>query len=93
MELNTECFISRLRLQTILFQLSYSNLGVTQDWMFMYTDFKFYPKELTSLTFGARILDVKKLEIMDIIRVQYPHCKIFQMSVINGTSQRVEVEG
>jgi hypothetical protein len=41
MELNTECFISRLRLQTILFQLSYSDLGVTQDWMFMYTDFKF----------------------------------------------------
>lgn len=59
----------------------------------MYTDFKFYPKELTSITFGARILDVKKLEIMDVIRDQYPHCKIFQMSVINGTSQRVEVEG
>ena len=40
-ELNTECFISRLRLHTILFQLSCSDLGVTQDWMFIYTDFKF----------------------------------------------------
>jgi len=58
-----------------------------------YTDFKFYPKELTSITFGARILEVKKLEIMNIIRAEYPQCKIFQMSVVNGTSQRVEIEG
>ena len=30
-ELYTECLMSLLRLHTILFQLSYSNLGVTHD--------------------------------------------------------------
>ncbi len=40
-ELKTECFISLLRLQTILFQFSDSFFGVTQDCMFMYKDFKF----------------------------------------------------
>ena len=40
-ELYTECFISLLKLQTILFQLSCSIFGVTHDWMLIYTDFKF----------------------------------------------------
>ncbi len=58
-----------------------------------HTDFKFDPEELTSITFGSRILEAKKNEIMNVIRVKYSHCKIFRMNVVNGISERVEVEG
>ena len=41
MDLKTECLISRLKLETTRFQLSYSNLGLTHDCMLRYTDLKF----------------------------------------------------
>lgn len=58
-----------------------------------YSDMLFYPEELTSITFGSRIIESKRLEIMEVINDKYSHCKIYQMNTINGVSKRVEVEG
>lgn len=59
----------------------------------LFSDLLFYPEELLSLTFGSRILDEKKSEIMEVINEKYSHCKIYQMKAVNGVSERVEIGG
>lgn len=57
-----------------------------------YSDMLFYPEELISITFGSRILEPKRVEIMHIINEKYSHCKIYQMKTINGVSKRIAVD-
>ena len=53
-----------------------------------YFDFKFYAEELESITFGPKIDPEKKNNILDLVESKYPHCKIYEIKVNNGPSDR-----
>lgn len=58
-----------------------------------YSDILFYEKELTSVTFGSRILQETRDEIMSIIGKKYSHCEIFEIITHNGNSERLRTNG
>jgi hypothetical protein len=51
-------------------------------------DFKFYPQELESITFGIKTTEEYKLEIINIINTKYNLCKIYQMYYNDGKLHR-----
>lgn len=59
----------------------------------LYTDFEFYPKELASITFGLKISQEIRSEILDLVYSQYAHCKLYQLKMIDGAIHRVEYDG
>ena len=58
-----------------------------------YTDFKFYPEELESITFGLKISQEVKAEILELVSSRYAHCKLYQLRMIGGVIHRMENEG
>ncbi|MQA56570.1 DUF2971 domain-containing protein [Pseudomonas piscis] len=56
----------------------------------LYTDNKFYPDELKSITFGLKISPEIKSEILKLISSRYAHCELYQLEMIDGTIRRVE---
>ncbi|BCS96916.1 hypothetical protein DSLASN_25480 [Desulfoluna limicola] len=58
-----------------------------------YTDYKFYKNELESITFGLKTSDKDKKAILKIIESSYPHCKIYQMTTENGSTNRNILKG
>lgn len=56
----------------------------------LYTDFKFYPSELKSITFGLRLSPEIKAEILKLISSQYAHCELYQLEMIAGVIRRME---
>ncbi|SCZ75154.1 MULTISPECIES: DUF2971 domain-containing protein [unclassified Pseudomonas] len=56
----------------------------------LYTDFKFYPGELKSITFGLRLSPEIKAEILKLISYQYAHCELYQLEMIAGVIRRME---
>lgn len=58
-----------------------------------HSDFLFYPNELTSVSFGSRILEEERNEILRLIELGYPHCELFEVQINKGTSIRVPFNG
>lgn len=58
-----------------------------------YSDFRFYPEELESITFGPKINLDNKNNILKLIEEKYPHCKIYEIKVSNGQSVRQLAQG
>ncbi|ATC85919.1 DUF2971 domain-containing protein [Pseudoalteromonas arctica] len=58
-----------------------------------YSDFKFYPEELESITFGPKINPDEKINILKLIENKYSHCKIYEIKINNGQSVRQLVQG
>ncbi|VVQ18865.1 hypothetical protein PS925_04504 [Pseudomonas fluorescens] len=56
----------------------------------LYTDFKFYPNELKSITFGLKISPENKAEILKLISSRYAHCELYQLEMIGGVIRRME---
>jgi hypothetical protein len=54
-------------------------------------DYKFYPKELESVTFGARATPQSIEGIVDIIGERYPHVVTYRMESDRGNLKRVQV--
>jgi len=59
----------------------------------LFTDFKFYPEELESITFGLKIGQEIKDEILELVSSQYAHCKLYQLKMIGGAIHRMEYDG
>nr|MDT0253434.1 DUF2971 domain-containing protein [Endozoicomonas sp.] len=58
-----------------------------------FSDFLFYPEELTSVTFGSKVQKEDRDEMLRLIEHSYPHCEIFEIKPSNGTSERVLLNG
>jgi hypothetical protein len=58
-----------------------------------FSDLLFYPEELTSVTFGSKVKDKDREEILKLIEHNYPHCEVFEINLHNGTSSRVQLNG
>lgn len=56
----------------------------------LFTDFKFYPHELKSITFGLKISPDNKDEILKLVSSQYAHCELYQLEMIDGVIRRME---
>ncbi|MGE8047136.1 DUF2971 domain-containing protein [Pseudomonas monteilii] len=59
----------------------------------LFTDFKFYPQELESITFGLKISQEARNDILDLISSRYAHCKLYQLRMTGGVIQRMEYGG
>ncbi|MHB1142756.1 MAG: DUF2971 domain-containing protein [Sulfuricaulis sp.] len=53
-----------------------------------YGDYKFYPDELESVCFGARIEPEREEEIRSLVHNKYARCSLFRMVVNHGDSRR-----
>lgn len=58
-----------------------------------YSDFEFYKDELVSVTFAARIADDEQEELINLIKIKYPQCKMYKMQSTKGKFERVEIDG
>jgi hypothetical protein len=58
-----------------------------------YSDFKFYPQELASITFGLKMDSKNKNIILALIALNYPHCQRYELKMIKGIISRVKYEG
>jgi len=58
-----------------------------------FSDLLFYPEELTSVTFGSKVQEKDRGEILKLIEHNYPHCEFFEIKLNNGTSTRVLLNG
>lgn len=56
-----------------------------------YGDYKFYPEELVSITFGVNISNDKQINITKIIREKYPHCVQYKALIENGELNREKI--
>lgn len=56
----------------------------------LYTDYKFYPNELKSITFGLKLNPEIKAEILKLVSSQYAHCELYQLEMIDGIIRRME---
>lgn len=54
-----------------------------------YSDFKFYPEELESITIGPRMDASRKANILNLINSRYSNCEIYQIVNNDGVSHRV----
>ncbi len=54
----------------------------------LYSDFKFYPEELESVTFGLKITPDDKDKIINLVQLGYPHCKLYEIVMIDGELRR-----
>ncbi len=55
-----------------------------------YTDFKFYPLELASITFGLKLDRKNKHQILSLITSNYSHCELYELKMIKGIVRRVK---
>ncbi|GAM75657.1 hypothetical protein JCM19241_3569 [Vibrio ishigakensis] len=55
-----------------------------------YTDYKFYPSELESITFGLKIDAEKKAKILDLIASNYSHCDLYELKMTYGVVSRIK---
>ncbi len=53
-----------------------------------YGDYKFYPQELVSITFGANISKDKQMNMTKIVQDKYPHCAQYKILIDNGELNR-----
>jgi hypothetical protein len=58
-----------------------------------YSDFKFYPLELESITFGLKTDAEEKTQILTLVASNYPHCEIYALKMIKGIVIRLKYEG
>jgi len=58
-----------------------------------FTDFKFWPEELESVTLGAKIKPDIEAKIKKTITEVYPNCTIYKMQLTNGALSRVQLYG
>lgn len=58
-----------------------------------FSDVLFYPEELTSVTFGSKVPEIERSEILKLIKNNYPHCALFEVKQKNGISERVPLNG
>lgn len=56
----------------------------------LYTDFKFYPGELKSITFGLKLIPEFKDQILKLIYSNYAHCELYQLEMIGGVIRRMD---
>lgn len=59
----------------------------------LYSDFKFYPQELESITFGLKIDKEEKTQILELATSNYSHCNIYELKMIKGVVSRLKYEG
>lgn len=57
-----------------------------------YGDYKFYPQELVSVTFGTNITEVNQSEITAIIQEKYNHCAMHKVFIQNGELKRKKIK-
>ena len=58
-----------------------------------YSDFEFYSSELISLTLAARIDNKTALNLTSYVREKYPECLLYKIQSINGSSNRIIING
>lgn len=58
-----------------------------------FSDLLFYPEELTSVTFGLKVQDKDREEMLKLIAKTYPHCGVFEIKLNNGTFTRISLNG
>ena len=77
------------------------NWSYEKEWRFMtwrteekqdYGDYKFYPQELVSITFGVNISNDEQINIAKIIREKYPHCIQYKVFIENGELNREKID-
>jgi len=54
-----------------------------------YGDYKFYPEEIESVCFGARVDDKREEKIRSLLLSRYPRTNLYRMVVESGESRRV----
>lgn len=57
-----------------------------------YSDFKFYPLELASITFGLKIDSEEKAQLLALVASKYFHCELYELKMINGHVSRIKYE-
>jgi len=57
-----------------------------------YGDYKFYPQELVSVTFGINITEENRSEITTIIQERYVHCALYKVFIKNGELQLKDIK-
>ena len=57
----------------------------------LHTDFKFYPQELKSITFGLKIAQDDKDKILKLVATQYVHCELYELEMKDGIVRRVKI--
>jgi len=55
-----------------------------------YSDFKFYPMELASITFGLKMDGEKKTQLLALADSKYSHCELYELKMINGKVSRIK---
>lgn len=58
-----------------------------------YGDYEFSGKELDSVTFGFRMAEETRRQLLDLLRQRSPDCSVFEMKYQNGQSFRCQVNG
>ena len=58
-----------------------------------FSDFKFYPEELKSVTFGLNMDKDIKMKILELITSKYPHCELYEIERNSGVLSRVRNKG
>lgn len=59
----------------------------------LYSDFKFYPLELESITFGLKIDVKEKAKILELVTSDYSHCELYELKMIKGVISRTKHKG
>lgn len=54
-----------------------------------FSDYKFYPDELESVTIGSKALPDTELAVKKILRKAYPHCRLYRLMINNGETSRI----